>query len=140
MKFAGAQNPVRDWKGAGRLLSAVLLAILGAATASAGINVWTSLGPEGGYVGALAINPQNPSTVYAGTSGGIFKSIDAGKSWSAVNSGLTTFDIANLSIDPQNPGTVYAVTYGSGVFKSTDAGVNWRPVNSGLPIYANGVY
>ncbi len=36
---------------------------------SAGINVWTSHGPKGGNINALAIDPQTPTTLYAGTSG-----------------------------------------------------------------------
>ena len=50
----------------------VLAVLLGTGTLRAGINVWTSIGPEGGQVFALAIDPQNPSTVYAGTAGGVF--------------------------------------------------------------------
>ena len=37
----------------------------------------------------LAIDPLIPSTLYAGTQGGVFKSADWGGSWSAINSGLT---------------------------------------------------
>src|SRR2546422_8267798 len=33
---------------------------------------------------ALAIDPQTPSTLYAGTRGGLFKSIDGGISWTGV--------------------------------------------------------
>src|SRR6266851_199138 len=36
--------------------------------------VWASNGPNGGQINALAIDPQTPSTVYAGTNGGgVFK-------------------------------------------------------------------
>ena len=37
---------------------------------SAGPNIWTSIGPEGGVILALAIDPTTPSTLYAGTYGG----------------------------------------------------------------------
>lgn len=33
---------------------------------SAGVNLWTSIGPEGGDLTALAIDPLNPATLYAG--------------------------------------------------------------------------
>ena len=47
-------------------------------------------GPPGGEVNALAIDPSNPATLYAGTErGGVFKSTNGGSSWTAVNSGLT---------------------------------------------------
>jgi hypothetical protein len=92
----------------------------------------------------LAINPQDPKTVYAGTWGrGVFKSIDGGASWDVVNSGLPTDPrfIESLAIDPQNPSTVYAVigqlgtpasNGRAGVFKSMDAGASWGDVNSGM--------
>src|SRR5437870_7952575 len=97
----------------------------------AGVNVWTSLGPEGGAVLALAIDPRSPSTLYAGTrSGGVFKSTNGGASWSAVNTGLLTIlpdnsppgtvtvTVSALAIDPLLPSTEYAAVGGT-VFKST---------------------
>jgi hypothetical protein len=67
--------------------------------AQAGINVWTSHGPPGGDVRALAIDPNTPSTLYAGTFvDGVFKSTDAGSTWNALNSGVRT--VYALAIDP----------------------------------------
>jgi hypothetical protein len=48
--------------------------------AQAGINVWTSHGPYGGDVSALAIDPTTPSTLYAGSDAGVFKSTESGGS------------------------------------------------------------
>ena len=45
----------------------VLLSISQAGIVSAGTNVWTSIGPEGGTIHALAIDPATPTTLYAGT-------------------------------------------------------------------------
>jgi hypothetical protein len=78
---------------------------------SAGFNVWTSIGPEGGWIYAMAINPNTPTTLYAGTyGGGVFKSTDGGASWSAVNSGLTNLYVWDLAVDPTAPNTLYAGT------------------------------
>jgi hypothetical protein len=44
----------------------VLLSDSQAESASAGNNVWTSIGPEGGKVTAFAIDPMTPTNVYAG--------------------------------------------------------------------------
>jgi hypothetical protein len=42
-------------------------------------DVWLSIGPEGGWIYTLAINPTTPSTLYAGTYGaGVYKSTDGG--------------------------------------------------------------
>jgi hypothetical protein len=83
---------------------------------------------------ALAIDPLTPTTLYAGTSGGVFKSTNGGASWSA--SGL--INVSALAIDPLTPTTLYAATSTSGVFggvyKSTDGGVSWN-ATSGLPSF-----
>jgi len=68
-------------------------------------------------VQALALDPQTPAIIYAGTrGGGVFKSTDGGASWSAFNNGLTNTVVQALAIDPQTPAIIYAGTYGSGVF------------------------
>ncbi len=106
--------------------------VAGTGVAHAGINVWPSNGPEGGYIRPLAINPTDPATVYAGASrGGVFQSTDAGASWTAANSGLTNTVVLALAIDPTTPTTLYAGTEG-GVFKSTDGAGSWTAASSGL--------
>ena len=61
-----------------RLLPALLLAglVSPASTLSAGVNVWTTNGPAGGDIRAIAISPTNSATLYAGTSSGVFRSTD----------------------------------------------------------------
>ena len=87
-------------------------------------DVWTAANsglPENTKVNAIAIDPSNPETVYAGTSGGgVFKTTDGGDSWAAADSGLpTSLTVNAIAIDPSSP--VYAGTE-DGVFKSTDRG------------------
>lgn len=85
-----------------------------------GNNVWASIGPQGEDVRALAIHPQTPSTLYAGTyASGVFKSTNAGVSWNAINTGLTNTNVVALAIEPLMPSILYAGGQGSGVFKST---------------------
>ncbi|HTM51659.1 MAG TPA: hypothetical protein VL285_23350 [Bryobacteraceae bacterium] len=114
-------------------------AMLGAGALRAGANVWTSLGPQGGTVTAIAIDPQNSGAVYAASGARLFKSGNSGASWSALDPGPPCC-IATLMIDPQTQSTLYAVTLDGNVFKSTDGGTNWSPVNSGLPVDAGGRY
>jgi len=107
------------------LLLVLVLCCFGKPTV-ASAQTWTSNGPEGGYIQALAIDPTTPATVYAGTpGGGVFKSTDGGASWAAVNSGLTNTNVFALAIAPTTPTTVYAGTIRGGVFKSTDGGASW---------------
>ena len=85
-------------------------------------------------VRALALDPTNTSTLYAGTLGsGVFKSTDMGANWLAINNGLTNLDIFALAIDPTDTSTLYAGTINfGGVFKSTDMGADWVAINNGL--------
>lgn len=100
------------------ILLLVLLAICPASQALAGVNIWTSQGPEGGLIFSLVIDPLTPDTLYAGTSeGGVFKSTDGG--------------IYSLAIDPLEPSILYAGTY-NGVFKSSNSGASWEAFNAGL--------
>ena len=99
----------------------VLLCLGPAGSASAGVNVWTSAGPEGGRIVALAVDPAAPATLYAaGEGGGVFKSADGGASWSRFDAGLTHTDVAALALDPAAPSRVYAGTLGGGVFAIQD--------------------
>ncbi len=115
------------------LTLSVLFSLVGLHRAEAGVNVWTTNGPHSETINALAIDPQTPTTLYAGTSGdGVFKSTDGGTTWRAVNTGLDPRRCCfALAIDPQTPTTLYASTDG-GVFKSTDGGESWGGVNTGL--------
>jgi photosystem II stability/assembly factor-like uncharacterized protein len=109
----------------------VLLSVGRHDVVTAGDNVWTTNGPKGGVIWALAIDPETPTTLYAGTFGGVFKSRDGGGSWSAASTGLPDTGVWSLAIDPETPATLYAGSIG-GVFKSTDGGGNWSPSNTGL--------
>jgi photosystem II stability/assembly factor-like uncharacterized protein len=91
-------------------------------------------------VDSLAIDPTNNSTLYAGTTSGVFKSTDGGATW--ISPGQQ-FGVAAVAIDPVYPSIVYAAgnqpfpEVGSlpqfgGLFKSTDGGVTWTAMINGL--------
>ena len=101
----------------------------GSETAWAGINEWTSIGPDGGSIQALAIDPQNPRTVYASTQFNVYRSTDGAASWAKTG---FTGRANSLVIDPRNSDTIYAPTP-TGVSKSTDGGATWSAASSGLP-------
>jgi photosystem II stability/assembly factor-like uncharacterized protein len=115
------------------LVSSILgLALLAAAPLRAGVNRWTSIGPNGGGVTALAFSA-NGRTVLAGTKTlGIFRSADNGRTWTPASSGLSGEEVVDLAASPAAPGWVYAVT-SSGVFRSDDAGLHWTAADAGLP-------
>lgn len=102
------------------LLVSVLAWLVGVQTAGAQSDVWTTNGPAGERVLALAIDPETPTTLYAGIIGaGVFKSTDGGASWTAINDGLTHLSIRAVAIAPLTPSTLYAGTEGGGVFSRT---------------------
>ena len=81
---------------------------------------WTSIGPDGGYIRSLAINPKTPTTHYAGTGKGVYMSTNGGASWTGPYLPDTT--VYSLAIDPKTPTTLYAGT-DYGVYKSTNGGL-----------------
>jgi hypothetical protein len=88
-------------------------------------------------ISKLIIHPTNTSILVAATSNGIYKTTDAGATWTQVLTG----NFKDLEIDPSNATVWYTGRYGNGtaaVFKSTDTGSTWTQLTSGLP--ASGVY
>jgi photosystem II stability/assembly factor-like uncharacterized protein len=101
--------------------------------------------PKSRSVVALAVDPQNPKNVYAGTwessndmSGSrVYKSRDAGASWREIPAEalLGPGDTFALAFDPLDPETLYAG--GAGVFKTADGGATWQDLHLvGTFIYA----
>lgn len=103
----------------------------------------------------VAVNPQNPNVVYAamwerirrphvrrvgGPSSGIWRSTNAGETWSLLQNGLPlpgpTVGRIGLAVAASNPQTVYAIYaddpgFFAGVYKSTNGGDNWARVTDG---------
>src|SRR5436190_2209073 len=120
-------------------------------TTSAGVK-WTPIFDQFTKVdsiGAIQVAPSDSYIVYAGTGDsvqgslgdGMYKSIDAGKTW--IHIGLEdTVKINKIVIDPKDPNLVLASTQGDakhtgqGVYRSTDGGKTWTNVLK--PENANG--
>ncbi len=88
----------------------------------------------------LGMDPTRPSILYAGTSGGVYKSIDQAGHWEKVNNGLVPPDmlktsralnVTSILVDPYEPDTVYAATL-AGLYKSTDAAKAWKRIGESL--------
>lgn len=91
------------------------------------------IGPYGGSVVSIAVDPNQPNIVYAGSwGGGVFKSVNGGKTWSFAGEGLGVLYIDSLAVDPEISTTIYAGTHGGGVYKSTNGGISWYSVNNGI--------
>ncbi len=100
-----------------------------------------------GSVGAVAVAESDPNVIYVGMGehaprgvmtsygDGVYKSTDAGKSWTKIGLDKTRH-ISMIRIHPQNPDVVYVAAQGAlhgptadrGVYKSTDGGQTWKKV------------
>lgn len=111
------------------LLSTLLtvpILLAGSRPLSASAGPWTAIGPYGGTIYSLALQPDDPDVLYAGSVLGVFKSVDRGAHWTPV--GEPFVFPADLAVDPARPSTVYAATYGT-VLRSTDGGATWLPAS-----------
>lgn len=91
---------------------------------------WTKIDlPENAYyVYSIVTSPVDHNIVFAGTLYGIFRSTDAGLTWSKRSTGNYNYRIA---FAPDDPSIMYSAAY-SGVYRSTDAGLNWTYETAGL--------
>jgi photosystem II stability/assembly factor-like uncharacterized protein len=100
-------------------------------------------------IGALAIDPKDPKTIWAGTGeswtrnsvsvgDGIWKSTDGGENWTRMGLAKTE-RITRIAVDPANSNIVYACAPGAlwsdssdrGLYRTTDGGKNWSQVLKG---------
>ena len=98
-------------------------------------NLWSSTGPFGGPVHALATRPGNDQIVYAGTADGVFRSLDGGLNWALANEGIAGRRVRALAVDPGRPLRLLAGTDG-GIFRSLDGGGTWAFSGEGLEALA----
>ncbi|MBU2609538.1 MAG: protein kinase, partial [Chloroflexi bacterium] len=83
------------------------------------------------FVNTLAIDPNNPDTLYASTDGGAYVSFDGGQNWSQINDGLLGATVVySIVVDPQS--NVYAATP-YGIFKLESSAKTITPENTPPP-------
>jgi photosystem II stability/assembly factor-like uncharacterized protein len=88
-----------------------------------------NLGIREVYPSSLAVDPTDPSVVFAASMQGLFESRDGGGSWSGPIPGSPGATV--VAFDPSNRSTLYAAGIENGVSKSTDGGRQWQ--NNGTP-------
>src|SRR4030043_1044749 len=102
-----------------------------------------NIGPAimSGRISDIAIHPKNRSIWYgAGGSGGVWKTMNAGPTWTPIFDGQASYSIGCLTLDPNSPDVVWVGTgenvsgrhvgIGDGVYKSLNGGKTWT--NMGL--------
>jgi photosystem II stability/assembly factor-like uncharacterized protein len=102
-----------------------------------------NIGPAfmSGRIADIAIHPTDPSIWYVAVgSGGVWKTVNAGTTWTPIFDDEGSYSIGCIALDPANPEVVWVGTgenvggrhvgFGDGVYRSTDGGANWE--NMGL--------
>ncbi len=97
------------------------------------------IGPAlmGGRIADVAVHPRDEATWYVAVgSGGVWKTTNAGTSWTPVFDDRPSYSIGALALDPSDPHTVWVGTgenvsgrhvgWGDGVHRSSDGGRTWR--------------
>ena len=100
-----------------------------------------SIGPAltSGRISDFAVNPDNKSEFYVATSsGGVWKTINAGTTFTPIFDNQGSYSIGCITMDPNNTNVIWvgtgennnqrSVAYGDGVYKSEDAGRTWKNV------------
>jgi len=102
-----------------------------------------SIGPAymSGRIADIAVDQNNPSTWYVAVgSGGVWKTVNSGTTWTPVFDEESVYSIGDVTIDPSNSNIVWVgsgenhggrhISFGDGVYKSLDGGQTWK--NMGL--------
>ena len=113
-----APNPVSDWNSLGPITH----------------DIYPGVIPGQGRINAIAVDPNNENTWYTGApAGGIWKSTDAGTTWTNLFDDFLQIGVSGIAIDPNDSNTIYISTgdddagdsYSIGVYKSIDGGATW---------------
>ncbi len=103
----------------------------------------------GGYVTGLLQHPENPNVLYIRTDvAGVFQSIDGGKSWKAVNNGMTEghhHNVESFAMSAMHPDVLFRASgeargheMVSAIHKTTDGGMTWKLVATKPDFFGNG--
>jgi photosystem II stability/assembly factor-like uncharacterized protein len=116
----------------------VIISVLLLSVALAAQQPWQPVGPDGGSVRSLAVDPKNPDRIFLGTSAGnLYLSSDSGATWSRFarpgNSAEMVLD--HIAIDPADSRNIFVAAWNAqmpnsdgDLFRSKDGGKTWEIV------------
>ena len=103
-----------------------------------GEDAWTDISkglPANPQVRALAIRPDDPKVVFAGTDKGVFRSNDRGETWEALNDASGGSEVWSLIIHPDNPDVMFAGYDPCSIARSEDGGATWKMMDTSQVVY-----
>ncbi len=90
-------------------------------------NATSGWNPGVGRVTSIAVDKTNNNHIIVGANtGGVWKTINGGISWTVLTDNLSNLNVYALAIDPTNSSTYFWGSTGGTIFKSTDAGATWN--------------
>ena len=101
---------------------------------------WRSIGPfRAGRVNAVSGVVGQPETFYFGSvGGGVWKTTNAGRTWTPVFDSASSASIGAIGVAPSNPDVIYvgtgeadmrdSIQFGDGMYESVDAGKTWKHI------------
>ena len=99
---------------------------------------WTDISkglPANPQVRALAIRPDDPKVVYAGTHQGVYRSDDRGEHWEALEEPGPGKEVWSLVIHPGNPDVIFAGYDPCSISRSQDGGATWEKMDTSQVVY-----
>lgn len=108
---------------------------LGVLKTTNGGTTWATTGlnwvvTNGRNISRLLINPVNPNTIFAATSNGVYRSINAGAAWTQIATAVA--NIKDIEYRPGDTTTIYAAST-TKFYKSTNGGTTFTNITAGLP-------
>lgn len=83
--------------------------------------------PGVGRITSIAVdNANNNHIIVGGESGGVWKTLDNGATWTVLTDNLSNIHVYALAMDPTNSNTYYWGSHGGNIFKSTNGGATWN--------------
>ncbi|MFK7846956.1 MAG: WD40/YVTN/BNR-like repeat-containing protein [Rhodothermales bacterium] len=86
----------------------------------------------------IIFSPENPELIYALTDGGIYRSMDLGRCWTAINTNLTTLQVYSIASSPHDTVTLSIGAQDQGTLLTSDQGKIWTKRitgDGGIPIF-----
>ena len=152
------QNPNRIWVGTGENVGGRHVSFGdGIYLSEDGGSSWKNMGlTKSEHISEIIVHPENSEIIWVAAQGplwssggerGLYKSIDAGKTWELKLSDNEWTGVTDIALDPRNPNLMYAATWqrhrtvaaymgggpGTAIHKSTDGGDSWQKLSKGLP-------